>query len=107
MGPDCLLGIVDPAMWPRLLDHGAEIALPRGGVRDLGPFAQRVLIDTGMTLVLLLGSAAERAPHLLEPRRAAFDHDLEGAEVVLVFERYAAVGGDFDEHQNTPKLDVA
>src|SRR5689334_20996055 len=86
MGPDRVLRVIDPAVWAGLFDHGAEIALPCGVARDLGPLAQRLFINPRMALVLHLGDAVERAAHLVEPRGAAFDNHLEGSEVVLVFQ---------------------
>src|SRR4051812_16493375 len=59
MRPDRLLGLVDPAVRLGLLDHGAEIALPRGVARDLRPLAQRLLVDPGMALILQLGGPTE------------------------------------------------
>src|SRR6266702_2344520 len=84
--PDRFLRVVDPAMRFGLLDHGAEIALPRGVACDLRALAQRLLVDPGGGLIRDFGGSGQRPPRLIEPRRAAFDQKLERAEIVAVFE---------------------
>jgi hypothetical protein len=96
---DRLLLLVDPAVWLCLLDHRAEILLPRRVVRDLGSLPQRLLENPGFLLIRQLRGVHERAPGLIEPRRSALDDKLEGAEVVAVFQRDASIGGQLDEHR--------
>ena len=95
---DGLALFVDPAVRPRLLDHGAEVALPGRILRDLGALAQRLLEDPAVAGVVQLRRVGQRAAGLVESGRAALDHQLEGAEVILVFERDAAIDREFEEH---------
>src|SRR6266540_504152 len=96
---DGLALVVDPAVRPRLFDHGAQRLLPGLILRDLGPEAQRRLENPRGVVIRDLGGVGERAADRVEV--GAFDHQLEGAKVVAVFERDAAAGRHFHEHDAT------
>ena len=84
---DRLAGVVDPAVRPRLLDHGGEILLPGGVVRDVRPAAQRVLENPGGVGVGKLGLAGDGAADGVERGAVAFDHELERAKIIAVFQQ--------------------
>src|SRR6185437_7246880 len=84
---DCLALVVDPAMRPRLFDHGGEIILPRRVFLDARPSAQRILEDPRRSWFGQFGFSRDRFANRLEPVGVAFDDKLEYAEIVAVLEQ--------------------
>jgi hypothetical protein len=84
---DRLPRVVNPAVRPRLLDHGRKIPLPRVIAFDVRPVAQRIFQDPGGLGIRQFGSAGNGLADRIEIAAVARGDEFESAKIVAVFER--------------------